>query len=1192
HVALCTAISDLVRSFGIEPQAISGYSLGESSGLFASGSWRDRDGMLRRLRASTLFTEDLAGACKAARQLWGLSAKQKVDWTLGIVDAPAAEVRKQLSGKQRAYLLIINTNRESVVGGDRRQIAQLVQELGCHFIPLKGVTTVHCEVTGPVAEAYRALHRFETSPPAGIDFYSCARGGKYQPDTDSCADVILEQALETIDYPRVIEQAYADGVRIFIETGPGNSCGRMISSILSDRPHMVRSTCTANQDATSMILRLLAQSLAERLPVDLTALYAETSAAPVESKPQIDTVIGGQPFTPALPQQALTAPAVAAPPAAVETAVTPPPEPAAASAALDLSDPLLQQLADATLLNARTHESYLSFSRTMEQALTENITLQTSLLQQLVANGDVIPGNLLPAAVTPATPNPGARPVTAMAAPPSPPVAFDRAMCMEFAIGSIARMLGPEFAEVDNYPTRVRLPDEPLMLDRILSVEGEPRSMTSGRVITEHDVTADRWYLDGGRVPTCIAVEAGQADLFLSGYLGIDFIAQGKAVYRLLDAVVTFHRGLPVVGETIRYDIKIESFFRQGQTYLFRFNFEGTVNGEPLLSMKNGCAGFFTAEELAAGQGIVHTRLDLLPQPGKRPEDWRELVPLAVERYDERQIAALYAGDLAACFGERFADLGPLRPYTLPGGHLKLVDRVVELNPTGGRYGIGQIIAEMDISPEDWFLTCHFVDDRVMPGTLMYECCMHTLRIYLLRMGWIGAEGETWCEPVPGVDSGLKCRGQVVETTRKVTYQVSLKELGYAPEPFAIVDALMFADGKPIVEIPNMSVRLSGLDRQKVEALWQKRETAVVVAPAKQILYNTERITAFAIGNPSEAFGEPYRVFDRERKIARLPGPPFQFLDRIVAIDGEPWKLKAGVTIAAEYDVPADAWYFAAGRQPEMPFSVLLETGLQPCGWLAAYLGSALTSPVDLSFRNLDGNAVQQRPVTPASGTLTTNVKITRVASSGGMIIQSYDFAISDRLGPVYSGDTVFGFFSAESLAQQVGVRGAAHYQPSPAEQARGERFAYPQQAPFPADKLRMIDHIDLFVADGGPQQLGFIRGTKKVDPTEWFFQAHFYQDPVCPGSLGLESFLQLLKVVAVKRWGATADSGFESIVLGEQHSWNYRGQIVPANGQVQVEAIITAVDDDRKLLKADGFLAVDGKIIYQLNNFSLRLHC
>ena len=103
---------------------------------------------------------------------------------------------------------------------------------------------------------------------------------------------------------------------------------------------------------------------------------------------------------------------------------------------------------------------------------------------------------------------------------------------------------------------------------------------------------------------------------------------------------------------------------------------------------------------------------------------------------------------------------------------------MVELDPQGGRYGLGQIRAEMDIDPQDWFLTCHFCDDHVMPGTLMYECCMHTLRIYLLRMGWVGEDGTTWCEPVPGVDSGLKCRGQVVETTKTVTYQVSIKELG------------------------------------------------------------------------------------------------------------------------------------------------------------------------------------------------------------------------------------------------------------------------------------------------------------------------------------------------------------------------------------------------------------------------------
>ncbi|TNF47666.1 MAG: type I polyketide synthase, partial [Deltaproteobacteria bacterium] len=1194
QVALGTAVSDLVRSFGVEPSAVSGYSLGESAGLFSFGAWQDRDGMSQRLSESTLFTEQLAGECKAARKVWNLGKSEQVDWVLGLVDAPAVKVKEALVGKDRAYLLIINTHKECVVGGDRNQVESLAREVNGHFFPLRGVTTVHCEVAEPVAKPYRDLHLFPVTAPDDITFYSCHLGQSYKVTTESAADVILGQALETVDYTKVIEQAYADGVRIFLEMGPGNSCSRMIGNILEGKPHMTRAACYPGQKATSLILSLLANCLAERVPVNLEALYPSSmKIAEKLSGPRIETAIGGVAFTPApMPEKPIknagrgTQDVGREKPASVKPVAVPVVDAGA------ITDPLVVQMAETAAMNARTHEAYLKFASTMEKTLTENINLQMSLLQKMAANGEPIP-SLEPALQV----ERGMRDAGRESHAPVQPPLYNREMCMEFAIGSIARMLGPEFAEVDTYPTRVRLPDEPLMLvDRIMTLEGEPRTMTSGRVVTEHDVTADRWYLDGGRIPTCVAVEAGQADLFLSGYLGIDFISKGKAVYRLLDAVVTFHRGLPVPGDVIRYDIKIDHFFRQDQTYLFRFNFEGTVNGEPLLSMQNGCAGFFTEQELAAGKGIVHTKLDLLPQPGIKPDDWRDLVPLTVEAYDEAQVDAIYAGDLATAFGELFADLKLTKPYTLPGGYLKLVDRVIELNPQGGRYGLGQIRAEMDISPDAWFLTCHFCDDNVMPGTLMYECCMHTLRIFLLRMGWVGEDGTTWCEPIPGVDSGLKCRGQVVETTKTVTYQVSIKELGYGPEPFAIVDALMFADGKAIVEIPNMSVRLAGLNREKVEGLWPAAGPDLTPVnpqpptPSPRALYDYEKILAFSDGNPSEAFGEPYKIFDSERKIARLPRPPFQFLDRIVDVTGEAFELVEGATCEAEYDVPTDAWYFQAGRQPEMPFSVLLEAGLQPCGWLAAYLGSALTSATDLKFRNLDGNAVQHRPVTPDTGTLTTKVTITRIASSGGMIIQNYDFEISDHLGPVYTGDTVFGFFSAESLAQQVGVREAKPYQPSAQEIARAEQFDYPTEAPFPEQKLRMIDRIELFVADGGPAELGFLRGSKLVDPNEWFFEAHFYEDPVCPGSLGLESFLQLLKVAAVKRWGGTADTVLETIAHGEQHRWNYRGQIIPSNDKVLVEALITSVDDDQRLLKADGYLAVDGKVIYQMKDFTVRV--
>uniref|UniRef100_UPI003D81A638 beta-ketoacyl synthase N-terminal-like domain-containing protein n=1 Tax=Trichloromonas sp. TaxID=3069249 RepID=UPI003D81A638 len=579
QVALGTAVSDLVRSFGIEPQAVSGYSLGESAGLFSFGAWKDRDGMSRRLRDSNLFTDQLAGVCKAARQTWKLDPNEPVDWTLGLVAAPADKVRKALAGLPRVYLLIVNTYEECVIGGNRPQLEKLVSRLGCPYIPLRGVTTVHCEVADRVAQPYRELHRFPTTPPEDIRFYSCALGHSYELDENSVADAILGQALDTIDYTRVIEQMYADGVRIFLEMGPGNSCSRMIGRILKDRPHLARAACYPGQDAVSLLLRLLAQGLSERLPVKLAALYSdELLAGKEKSGPRIQTVIGGAPFTPPKPKsvvaQSAPRPAAAAQPMPVMTApvpataaVVPPPRPAARPAAAvataSASDhPLLKQLEESAAFSARSHEAFLRFSGSMTEALSQNINLQINLLQQMLASGQSLPADWqlppMPELASQAQNQAVLQSPQATTAPQ-----FDRDMCMEFAIGSIAKMLGPEFAEVDSYPTRVRLPDEPLMLvDRILTVEGEPRSMSHGRVVTEHDVTADRWYLDGGRIPTCVAVEAGQADLFLSGYLGIDFISKGKAVYRLLDAVVTFHRPLPVVGDVIHYDIKIERFFR------------------------------------------------------------------------------------------------------------------------------------------------------------------------------------------------------------------------------------------------------------------------------------------------------------------------------------------------------------------------------------------------------------------------------------------------------------------------------------------------------------------------------------------------------------------------------------------------------------------------------------------------------
>jgi 3-hydroxymyristoyl/3-hydroxydecanoyl-(acyl carrier protein) dehydratase len=833
--------------------------------------------------------------------------------------------------------------------------------------------------------------------------------------------------------------------------------------------------------------------------------------------------------------------------------------------------PSIESVANMQVLTMQAQEAFLRLNQQLTASAAGLIQFQTALLAQRANRGvGELPGDLKTAAYSPP--------------PDTVPRSLRYEQCCEFAAGKIGSVLGPLFAEIDHFPTRVRLPDGPLQLvDCITLIEGEPLSLTRGRVVTHHTVRSDRWYLDSGRIPTAIAVESGQADLFLSGFLGIDLHTRGLAVYRLLDAVVSFHRGLPQVGETILYDIHIDEFSKQGDSWLFRFWFDGTVDGQPFITMRNGVAGFFTAAALAAGKGIVQTTLDRQVMPGKRPADWKDLVPLRDCELNRDQVDALRRGDLVAAFGPDFEGLALRQPATIPGGMLRLVDHVPRIEPHGGRFGLGFVRAEFEIHPDDWFLTCHFVDDRVMPGTLMYECCLHTLRILLMRMGWVGEAGETVCEPIPGVSSRLKCRGQVTASCRLVTYEVTVKELGYRPEPYCLADALMFADGKPMVEIANMSLRMSGLERAKLARIWEKTGQ-----PAKTVLYDSAAILAYSNGNPSEAFGPPYKIFDHERVLARLPGPPFQFLDRITAVTGEPFVMKAGAACEAEYDTPPDAWYFRSNRCDTMPFAVLLEIALQPCGWLAAYCGSALTSPDDLSFRNLGGQATQWRAVTPASGTLTATARLTAVSKSAGMIIQHYEMRVSDSQGDVYTGTTYFGFFTKGALANQVGLREAKVPWPSEMELARAEQSILPHEAPFPGPMLRMLDRIEAFIPTGGKRGLGLVVGKIAVDPAFWFFQAHFYQDPVWPGSLGLESFLQLLKFVAWRRWGAPK-TAWQTVARNAPHSWVYRGQVLPTDKEVTVVLEVTAVDDHNRTLTAAGFLTVDGRVIYQMTDFSLQ---
>lgn len=1165
-------MQDILHDAQINPAAVMGYSLGESTAFLAHRVWEDSHAVLNRLRQSSLFQSDLAGPCNVIRQAWQWPLEQPFEWMACVVQCDRSNLEQALNSEPYAYLMIINADREFVIGGEKAAITRCLNRIRSTAWPLQGVSTVHGPIVQIVSEAYRVFHTWPFTQPPTIPFYSGAWGRRYEVTSTTAANAIVDLALHPLDFPRLVRQAHEDGIRAFIEMGPGNSCSRMIQQILHNQRVRVLEANPFKQPEQESVQLLLAQLFVEGIPFKHELLFATpnnleaTSTSHRLHLPAHHTMARWEPC------EMMQAGRAHLKTAGESPVIHDPASHKGTVQNFDQANGMLQSLVQLSEVKCQAHATFLDWMDRWNHLYKEALGQANTSTDEPIA----IPPHDVQA----------------------PSIQLAKEQCYEFARGHIGKVFGPAFASIDEHPTRVRLPDAPLMLvDRVLAIEGEPLSLQPGRIVTEHDIVPHAWYLDGGRIPTCIAVEAGQADLMLSGYLGIDLHTQGLAVYRLLDAEVTFHAPLPTFGRTIHYDIRIEQFFKQSHTHLFRFAFEGTVDGKPLLSMNHGCAGFFTEQALHAGKGLVQSEWMKQKHPRSLPADWIEWVPITQESYTKSQIEALRDGRLSDCFGEAFAGHALAEGLALPGGRMHLIDRVPCLDPHGGRYQLGLIQAELEIHPADWFLVCHFLDDQVMPGTLMFECCCHALRIYLLRLGWISTNPHAFYSPVVGRSSKLKCRGQVIASTAKARFDIHLKELGYDPYPYAVADAILYADDKPIVEITDMSLGLFGVSKDELQREWQSQDhhrppstfDMACEQTKRPALFDRDRILAFAIGKPSDAFGEPYRVFDADRVIARLPGPPYQFLDRIVHIEAEPWLVKPGGWIEAEYDVPANAWYFTAQRQRSMPFAVLLEIALQPCGWLAAYVGSALTSQEDLSFRNLGGQAVLTKPVHPDTGTLTTQVKLTQVAQSLGMLIQHFSFHVRDAEGTVYQGQTYFGFFTQAALRQQMGIHEPRRFQPFPQDV---RQHSWQSMAAFlhsPIQPLRMVDEVRIFPS-GGSYGKGFIEGRKTIDPKEWFFKAHFYQDPVWPGSLGLEAFLQSLRILAAERWQLDPTTELLLPALGRSHQWTYRGQVLPTHHLVHVEASLKEVDDANQSLAAEGWLTVDDLTIYHMQDFAVQV--
>jgi 3-hydroxyacyl-[acyl-carrier protein] dehydratase/trans-2-decenoyl-[acyl-carrier protein] isomerase len=181
------------------------------------------------------------------------------------------------------------------------------------------------------------------------------------------------------------------------------------------------------------------------------------------------------------------------------------------------------------------------------------------------------------------------------------------------------------------------------------------------------------------------------------------------------------------------------------------------------------------------------------------------VLPLLFSIYKERTMSladdqknSFTKEELIACGNGQLFGPGNAQ---LPLPNMLMLDRITNITTQGGEFSKGEIIAELDITPDLWFFDCHFPGDPVMPGCLGLDAMWQLVGFFL---GWKGNQGKG-----RALGAGeVKFTGQILPTAKKVTYHINLKRVIERKLVMGIADGRVSVDGKDIYFAKDLRVGL------------------------------------------------------------------------------------------------------------------------------------------------------------------------------------------------------------------------------------------------------------------------------------------------------------------------------------------------------------------------------------------------
>ncbi|MDH1313205.1 PfaB family protein [Shewanella xiamenensis] len=281
----------LTRVFTIQPQLALGYSMGEAAMWASLDIWQTPHALISATQNSVIFNQEISGSLLAVRRDWQLSEDAPLAWNSFLVRASRAEINALLTDFPRVYLAIEQGD-TCILAGCEASCLQLLKRLNKRGIASNKVTAMH---TPPSQSQHSAIQEFYTlglkanACETQVRFISAAQQSAVSIDSQSIAKSIADTFCAPLNFTALINTAYHQGARLFVEVGADRQTSTLIDKIgrqlelgadgvqTQEQPILAMACNAKGSDTITSLLKCLAQLISHRVPLYLAPLMPQSA---------------------------------------------------------------------------------------------------------------------------------------------------------------------------------------------------------------------------------------------------------------------------------------------------------------------------------------------------------------------------------------------------------------------------------------------------------------------------------------------------------------------------------------------------------------------------------------------------------------------------------------------------------------------------------------------------------------------------------------------------------------------------------------------------------------------------------------------------------------------------------------------------------------------------------------------------